>query len=308
MTKQWRQIQDHKVCHRILKQESVSDGNRGQGTPTMIYIYAGPTPIRTNTIAPPSPNMATSTMQESTMADLKTTPSTYQSSRELFDVLFGQDTALPLIEAASAGNETTLQHLLSQPQYQKIAFDGPHCIYSQDRPSNLESPVRGVLAMPFLNLKRVLVHAATNGHAGAISVLLNFASQQDIDPSSIITYWAIVRSIENGHAAVIEAMASWDSAKIVNFHLGHSGPFPLDLAVRRGKVDVAAVLLDLGSDPSADLSPNRSRATETLCCAVQPIPRTRVWRNRCWNIAFLLPSRALCKLLLSSVGWIPCVF
>lgn len=202
------------------------------------------------------------------MADLKPTPSVYQSSRELFDVLFGEDTALPLIEAASAGDDTSLQSLLSQQQYQKIAFEEPHCIYSQDRPSKHESPVRGVLAMPFLNLKRVLVHAAKNGHAGAVSVLLGFASQQqDTDPSSIITYWAVWHAIENGHAAVIEAMAAWDPARIVNFHLGHSGPFPLDLAVRRGKVGVAAVLLRLGSDPSAKLSPSRSRGyRNSLLC------------------------------------------
>jgi hypothetical protein len=86
------------------------------------------------------------------MADLKPHPGIYHSSREVFDVLIGEDAALPLIEALSSDDNTTLRSMLSQPQWIKIALEKPHCIYNQDRPVDDENHVRTVRAMPLSNL------------------------------------------------------------------------------------------------------------------------------------------------------------
>ena len=160
-------------------------------------------------------------MADLTMADLEPLPSTCQSSRAVFDVLIGEDTALPLIEAFSSDDNVTLRSVLSQPQWTKIALEKPHCIYYQERPGDDKSDVRRVSAKPTLTLERLIIIAARDGHAAAVSKLLNFASQQGLKPSSVITRWAVDRAINNGHAAVIEAMASADPT-VVTFPLGHS--------------------------------------------------------------------------------------
>jgi Ankyrin repeats (many copies) len=181
------------------------------------------------------------------MADLKPGPGIYQSSREVFDVLIGEDAALPLIEALSSGDNTTLRSMLSQPQWIKIALEEPHCIYSQDRPIDDENPVRTVMAMPLSNLVRAIIIAARDGHAAAVSTLLSFASQHGLKPMSVIMRWAVDRAINNGHAAVFEAMISADP-KVVTFPLGH-GNLPLVQAVKRRKTEVVAVLLQHGANP-----------------------------------------------------------
>lgn len=186
-------------------------------------------------------------MAELTLADLKPLPAGYQSSRALFDVLIGEDTALTLMEASSSGDNETLRSLLSQPQSTKLAFEKPHCIYNESRPRNDDSDVRDVMAMKMSNLERAIIKAAMNGHAAAVSTLLSFASQQGVEPSSVITYYAVDRTIKNGHAAVYEAMASADPA-VVNFQLPH-GTRPIDQAVKLRKTEVVAVLLQHGAKP-----------------------------------------------------------
>jgi ankyrin repeat protein len=186
-------------------------------------------------------------MAELTMADLKPTPDVYQSSREVFDVLIGEDAALPLIEAISSGDNTALESMLSQPQWIKIVLEEPHCIYYQDCPIDDKNQVRTVMAMPLSNLVRAIIIAARDGHAAAVSTLLSFASQQGIKPMSVIMRWAVDRAINNGHAAVLEAMISADP-KVVTFPLGH-GNQPLVQAVKRSKTEVVAVLLQHGADP-----------------------------------------------------------
>ena len=192
-------------------------------------------------------NSFTVVMTELTMADLKPYPGTYQSSREVFDVLIGEDAALPLIEALSSGDNTTLRSMLSQPQWIKIALEKPHCIYFQERPIDDKNYVRTVMAMPLSTLERAIIIAARDGHAAAVSTLLNFASQQGIKPMSVITRWAVDRAINNGHAPVFEAMISVDP-KVVTFPLGH-GNLPLVQAVKRRKTEVVAVLLQHGANP-----------------------------------------------------------
>jgi hypothetical protein len=192
-------------------------------------------------------NSSTLVMAELTMADLKPGPGIYQSSREIFDVLIGEDAALPLIEALSSADNTTLRSMLSQPQWIKIALEKPHCIYYQDRPVDDNNHARTVSAMPLSTLERAIIIAARDGHAAAISTLLRFALQQGIKPMSVITRWAVDRAIRNGHAAVFEAMISVEP-KVVTFPLDPADP-PLVQAVKWRKTEVVAVLLQHGANP-----------------------------------------------------------
>lgn len=192
-------------------------------------------------------------MQDIENTDLKASPALYQSSRARWDVLVGSDSALPLIEAISTRNTATLRDLLSQPAWTLIASEKPHCIYSEYRPSENESDVREVSAMPMSNLERAFICAANSNNAEAVSTLLDFTSRQGASPSSIITRWAVQAIIQNGYTHALEAMASRDPG-VVNFYLSHAGPFPLDLAVKRRQVETVAVLLRLGADPSSKVS------------------------------------------------------
>lgn len=172
-------------------------------------------------------------MADLTMADLQPHQAIYQSSRALFDELIGEDVALPLIEASSSGDNITLQSILARPQWSKIMLEKPHCIYYQERPSQDKSDLRSVFAMEMSNLERAVIKAAENGHAAAVSMLLSFASQQSLEPSSVITRWALDRTINNGHAAVFEALASADPEIGNSTLLGH-GALPLSQAIKRG--------------------------------------------------------------------------
>lgn len=187
-------------------------------------------------------------MAELTLADLKPGAAGYKSSRALFDVLIGEDAALPLIEASFLGDNIILQNMLLQLQWTKIALESPHTIYSQERPSHDKSDMRGVSAMKMSNLERAIIKAAENGHATVVATLLGFALQQGLEPSSVITRWALDRTINNGHAAVMEALASADPTIVTSPLLGH-GRRPLDQAVKRSQTEVVAVLLQLGADP-----------------------------------------------------------
>jgi ankyrin repeat protein len=178
------------------------------------------------------------------MADLKEHASYYESLRDVGDVLVGEDTARPLIEASSSGNDTALRSLLSQPQWIKTMLENPYHIYGETEVSN---NVRQVLARRMSNIERCLIVAAENGHAAIVSTLLAFATHQSIDASDVITRSVINNAIGGGHAVVFKALASADP-NVINFPLPH-GALPLYEAVRRGKPDVVAVLLELGADP-----------------------------------------------------------
>lgn len=68
-------------------------------------------------------------MQASTTADLHHFPKVYFSPRGVVDVLIGEDFAFPFINASLTGDVSTLQSLLSQPQWKAIALEKPHCMY-----------------------------------------------------------------------------------------------------------------------------------------------------------------------------------
>ncbi|KAF2675725.1 ankyrin [Lentithecium fluviatile CBS 122367] len=186
-------------------------------------------------------------MAQLTMADLKDFPSSYDSPRDVGDVLIGEDTARLLIEASSSGNDTALQSLLSQPQWIKTMLEEPHCIYDERRPSQGPNDVRQVTATRMSNLERALTVAAQNGQAAVVSTLLAFAKHQGIDASDVLTKSTINKIIGGGHATVFKAVASADP-NIINWPIGH-GTLPLYEAVRRRQTDVVAVLLELGADP-----------------------------------------------------------
>lgn len=134
-------------------------------------------------------------MAESTIADLQSIPSVYQSSRGLWDVLFGVDNTAPLIDAILSNDNDKLRSMLSQQQWIDIALEEPYRIYSEDRPSHHKIDVRGVLAMKFLNLDLAMIKASITGNAAAVATLLDFASQQGLIPKSLLTRWALCRGI-----------------------------------------------------------------------------------------------------------------
>lgn len=198
-------------------------------------------------------------MAELTIADLKDYPSGYDSPREIGDVLIGEDAARLVIEASSSGNDAALQNLLSQPQHIKTALEKPHTIYSEDRPREGPDDVRQVSAMRISNIERAVTAAAGNGHATAVSTLLNFAKQQGMDASDAISRFTINKTIRGGHGAAMKAMAI-AYPEVLTFRVGMDSR-PLYEAVRWRKYDVTAALLEAGADPFQPLRPPKTVAT-----------------------------------------------
>ncbi|OIW32530.1 ankyrin [Coniochaeta ligniaria NRRL 30616] len=166
----------------------------------------------------------------------------YESSRGLGDVLAGEDTGLPLINTSSKGDITALQGMLEQSP--EIALESHLRIYYEYRPAKDENDVRGVWAMERSNLYMAVLGAAENGHATAVSTLLDFGLRNGVKPSSVIDRVTIKKSIENGHAAVFEVLAMADPTVVT--HNDFQGKLPLDLAIAVGKVEVARVILQHG--------------------------------------------------------------
>jgi ankyrin repeat protein len=187
-------------------------------------------------------------MTQLATADLKDYPGLYESTRNIGDVLVGEDVARLLIEASSSGNDTALQDLLSQAQWIKTMHEKPPCIYSEWLPSEGVNDARRVMARQISSLERCLIVAAQNGQAAVVTTLLAFAKHQSIDALGEATARIIVYKIIDGaHADVFRVLASADP-NIVNFRLPH-GMLPLYEAAKRKRTDVVAVLLEFGADP-----------------------------------------------------------
>jgi hypothetical protein len=205
-------------------------------------------------------------MTEVTSADLRALPSKYQSSRGLGDVLLGEDTACSLLDASSTGDIAALRKIIEERP--EIALESPHRIYDEDRPSNDKSDMRGVLAMKRSNVYQATLGAAENGHAIAVSTLLDFASRNDVKLSSAIDRVTIKKTVENGHADVFEVLAK-ASPNVAIFDI-IQGQRPLDFAIASNDVELAKVILQHGGGrefPSP--RPTSSYRGSRLCRSVR---------------------------------------
>jgi len=215
-------------------------------------------------------------MPEPTVADLKPDAAWYRSSRPLWDVLVGKDTALPLINALS-NDPSALPDLLSQPEFDNIALEKPHCIFGEYRSKKDDGAERKVYAMPQLNVKRLVTKAALGHNVAAISTLIAFASRHDIAASSLLTRDIVDMAVKDGNAAMVEALVAAEPG-VLSMDLDH-GKQPLDVAIPRGKIEVVEVLLRHGADasPAARGTPS-SRAASYECSLLSfstrfPTPR-----------------------------------
>jgi ankyrin repeat protein len=182
-------------------------------------------------------------MAELSAADLKPYPSTYETSREIGDVLLGEDTARELIEASSSGNNTAVQSLLSQPQWIEKIFEEQHRIYGESHGGpGLKT------ARPQSNLEYASEIAAMNGHAVVVSTLLAFAKDHGVKVPDIFHKIILYRIIKNRQAAVVKAIASADP-NITKIPVAHLGVLPLYEAVKTGQTDMVIALLECGADP-----------------------------------------------------------
>lgn len=149
-------------------------------------------------------------MAEVTPADLRVGhhPSHYESSRALFDVLVGDDTALPLLEASSSGDLAALRKTLEE--HPEVALESPHRIYEESRPAKDKDDVRRVSARPLLNLDQAIQRAVENSHAEAFLILFDFASRHSLQPSAVITRDTVKMALKNRDAGMFDVLATAD--------------------------------------------------------------------------------------------------
>jgi ankyrin repeat protein len=182
-------------------------------------------------------------MAELTTAGLKPYPSSYNTPRNIGDVLIGEDTARELVEASSSGNNTAVQSLLSQPQWIEKMFEEQHRIYGE-----LSGDPSLKTARPQSNLEYASEIAAMNGHAVVVSTLLAFAKDHGVKVPDIFHKIILYRVIKNRQTAVVKAIASADP-NITKMPVAHLGVLPLYQAVKTGQTDMVVALLECGADP-----------------------------------------------------------
>ncbi|QIW96743.1 hypothetical protein AMS68_002261 [Peltaster fructicola] len=146
-------------------------------------------------------------------------PGIAQSSRDLWQVLVGEDDVQPIIEACSTGNDAALHTLLSESHWRSAMSQKQHVIHAERSPKDGTND-REVYARAVSNLERALIIAAK--HRSCSSDYSNHHQQ---------------------------------SYLVVDFDLLH-GALPLYEAVRLKRLEVARELISLGADP---LHPVRSR-------------------------------------------------
>lgn len=173
---------------------------------------------------------------------------TLTSSKDQFAVPEGElDTALSVIDACIAGDNTTLRDLLSQSKWTTIMLDVQYCIISENRPvdKNVTDDKREVNADLLPNLTRAMNLAAVRGHTEVVTTLLDFAKQHGVDLLDVIRYHAVLRVIYGNYTDVLEALIA-GKRSVVTFHMGH-GLQPLDVAIRSRKPDIVDVLFRHGA-------------------------------------------------------------
>lgn len=190
-------------------------------------------------------------MTDSTIAVFDDYPIGYQlSSRKIWDILSGEDSAYPLLEASCTADTKALQDMLAQPEWIGIALQDQLCIereYTRERDKNNMRPVAMKM---MLNIERMTHFAALFDKSDNVSILLQFSTQQGLPLSSVINRFTVDCPLKLGHVAVLEVLAEADPT-IVEFKISHHDR-ALDWAVKRGKTETVAMLLKHGADPGPD--------------------------------------------------------
>jgi hypothetical protein len=177
------------------------------------------------------------------------------SSRSVGDVLVGEDHAQSLIKACVTGDNDYLKMFLHEPNPIDILLETMHIIYNESRPSNSPENVRIVDVMRMSNLERAVETAAENGHAAAVFTILNFFKKEGIYTPDLVHRLLVGRVIGAGHSAVLEKLVEAEPS-IVHTQINH-GALPLYEAVRQTQIDIVAMLLNHGADPSRLHDPPR---------------------------------------------------
>lgn len=108
-------------------------------------------------------------MTEPTAANLSPHAHWYRSLRPLWGVLFGDDQALPLVQALPK-DPSELRGLLAQTHFTQMALDSAHCICGESGLSEAEGNGRRVLAMRRPNLERLISQTASVHNSAAVTV------------------------------------------------------------------------------------------------------------------------------------------
>lgn len=202
-------------------------------------------------------------MAEIKPEDLKSAPWHYQSSRPIFDVLIGQDTALPLLEASSTGNLSVVQNFLQDSP--SIALESPHRIYMEDHPpaassasaqTQTDNITRQVHARKISNINRAIYLAAEKGHVEIISTLLEFASRNNLPFVEILDREGVkaVLVLQNGHAAaaILDLLATKVDPSVVSHNDIHPTLRPIDFAIKSSNEELVKVILRHGGGGRAE--------------------------------------------------------
>lgn len=199
-------------------------------------------------------------MAEIKPEDLKSAPWHYQSSRPISDVLIGQDTALPLLEASSTGNLSVVQKFLQDSP--SIALESPHRIYMEDHPpaapdqNRTDNITRQVHARKISNIKRAIYLAAEQGHVEIISTLLEFASRKNLPFAEILDREVVkaVLVLQNGHAAaaILDLLATKVDPSVVSHNDIHPTLRPIDFAIKSSNEELVKVILRHGGGGRAE--------------------------------------------------------
>lgn len=209
-------------------------------------------------------------MAEIKPEDLKSAPWHYQSSRPISDVLIGQDTALPLLEASSTGNLSVVQKFLQDSP--SIALESPHRIYMEDHPPaassgsapdqnqdenrTVNNTTRQVHARKISNINRAIYLAAEKGHVEIISTLLEFASRKNLPFAEILDREVVkaVLVLQNGHAAaaILDLLATKVDPSVVSHNDIHPTLRPIDFAIKSSNEELVKVILRHGGGGRAE--------------------------------------------------------
>ncbi|KAK6422612.1 hypothetical protein LTR95_016657 [Oleoguttula sp. CCFEE 5521] len=184
-------------------------------------------------------------MSTLTIADLPLHADRYKSSRALYDVLLGDDFALPLIEASSSGDSAKLQQVLSEPDAAKKALKHQYVIYHDHNPEHAKDEERAVLAMPMSNIQRAIMKAAYTGHASVIPILAKFAKTKcRIKRADFLDRLVLVPCIRKGDVAVLQALGeSWPASFTIDMDRWGN---PLDVALNFKQWPIVTMLLEHG--------------------------------------------------------------